>query len=83
MDKEYKVDPRLLTWIKNNMQGCPQTPGDLLRIKRLDRWKVNRSQSTDGYRTPAWLREEKGDFSLIGEMKNLEYLKLTKTEIGD
>ena len=40
MDKEYKVDPRLLTWIKNNMQGCPQTPGDLLRIKRLDRWKV-------------------------------------------
>ena len=83
MDKAYKVDPRLLTWIKNNMQGCPQTPGDLLKIQRLDRWKVNRSQSTDGYLTPAWLREEKGNFSLIGEMKNLEYLKLTRIQIGD
>lgn len=83
MPQEYKVDPRLLTWIKSNYQGCPQTPGDLLKIKRLDRWKVNRSSSVEGYLTPRWLREEAGDFSLIGEMKNLEYLKLSRTQLED
>lgn len=83
MPKEYKVDPRLLTWIKNNMQGCPQTPSDLLKIKRLDRWKTNRSTSTEGYLTPKWLQEERGNFSLFGEMENLEYLRLSKTELDD
>lgn len=83
MEKEYRVDPRLLGWIKKNMCGCPQTPGDLLKIKKLDSDKVNRSQSTEGYLTPGWLIEERGNFSLLGELPNLEYLRIARVELGD
>lgn len=83
MKQEYKIDPRLLGWIKKNMQGCPQTPSDLAKIKKLDSDKVNRSQSTEGYLTPRWLTEERGDFSLLGELPNLEYLRIARVELGD
>ncbi len=81
--KEYGIDPRLLVWIKNNVEGCPQTLGEFAGITRLDRWKVNRSRSTRGYETPSWLVEKRGDFSIIGEMKELQYLLLQEIEIDD
>ncbi len=81
--KEYGIDPRLLTWIKNNLERCPQTLDDFARITRLDRWKVNRSKSTSGYETPSWLVERRGDFSLIGKMRDLEYLRLQEIELED
>lgn len=83
MPTEYKVDPRLLNWIKKNMGGCPQTPDDLGKIKKLDSGKVNRSSSTEGYLTPKWLVEERGDFSLLGELPNLEYLRIDRFDLGD
>ena len=83
MKQEYRVDPRLLGWIKKNMQGCPQIPSDLMKIKKLDSDKVNRSQSTEGYRTPRWLIEERGNFTLLGELPNLEYLRIARVELGD
>ncbi len=79
----YGIDPRLLVWIKNNVEGCPQTLEDFARITRLDRWKVNRSRSTKGYETPSWLVEKRGDFSMIGEMRDLQYLRLQEIEIED
>lgn len=79
----YGIDPRLLVWIKNNVEGCPQTLEDFARITRLDRWKVNRSRSTKGYETPPWLVEKRGDFSMIGEMWDLQYLRLQEIEIDD
>ncbi len=82
-EKKYKIDPRLLVWIKNNLERCPQTLDDFARITRLDRWKVNRSRSTDGYETPSWLEQERGDFSMIGEMRDLQYLRLAEVEIDD
>ncbi len=81
--KEYGIDPRLLTWIKNNLERCPQTLDDFARITRLDRWKVNRSKSTSGYETPSCLVERRGDFSLIGKMRDLEYLRLQEIELED
>lgn len=81
--KTYGIDPRLLVWIKNNMEGCPQTLEEFARITRLDRWQVNRSKSTKGYETPEWLVERRGDFSIIGEMKELQYLRLQEIEIDD
>ena len=48
-EKKYGIDPRLLSWIKNNVEGCPQTLEEFAGITRLDRWKVNRSRSTKGY----------------------------------
>ena len=81
--KEYGIDPRLLVWIKNNVEGCPQTLEEFAGITRLDRWKVNRSRSTRGYETPSWLVEKRGDFSIIGEMKELQYLLLQEIEIDD
>ena len=83
MKQEYRVDPRLLGRIKKNMQGCPQIPSDLMKIKKLDSDKVNRSQSTEGYRTPRWLIEERGNFTLLGELPNLEYLRIARVELGD
>lgn len=83
MQTEYKVDPRLLNWIKKNMAGCPQTPGDLAKITRLDSDKVNRSSGTEGYLTPRWLIEERGNFSLLGELPNLEYLRIARFDLGD
>lgn len=80
---EYHADRRLITWIKNNMGGCPQTPGDLLKIRELDSGRVNRSTSTDGYLTPKWLVETEGDFTLIGEMKSLRTLRLDRLELRD
>lgn len=82
-NREYGIDPRLLVWIKNNVEGCPQTLEEFARITRLDRWKVNRSRSTKGYDTPSWLVEKRGDFSMIGEMRDLEYLLLQEIEIND
>lgn len=81
--KTYGIDPRLLVWVKNNVEGCPQTLEEFARITRLDRWKVNRSKSTRGYETPDWLVEKRGDFSIIGEMKELQYLRLQEIEIDD
>ena len=83
MKDEYRVDPRLLGWIKKNMGGCPQVPEDLGKIKRLDSDKVNHSSSTEGYLTPGWLVEERGEFSLLGELPNLEYLRIARFELGD
>ena len=34
MRTEYKIDPRLLSWIKKNMGGCPQVPDDLRSEER-------------------------------------------------
>lgn len=82
-EKKYTIDPRLLVWIKNNLERCPQTLDDFARITRLDRWKVNRSKSTDGYMPPSWLTEKRGDFSMIGEMRDLQYLRLQEIEIED
>ncbi len=82
-EQTYGIDPRLLVWVKNNVEGCPQTLGEFADIISLDRWKVNRSKSTKGYDTPAWLVEKKGDFSMIGEMKELQYLRLQEIEIDD
>lgn len=81
--QEYHADRRLITWIKNNMGGCPQTPGDLLKITELDSGRVNRSTSTDGYLTPRWLVETPGEFTLIGEMQNLRSLRLDRLELED
>lgn len=81
--KEYGIDPRLLVWVKNNVEGCPQTLEEFARITRLDRWKVNRSKSTRGYERPSWLVERRGDFSIIGEMRDLQYLLLQEIEIDD
>ncbi len=83
MRTEYKIDPRLLSWIKKNMGGCPQVPDDLRKITKLDSDKVNRSSSTEGYITPKWLVEERGDFSLLGELPNLEYLRINRFDLGD
>ncbi len=79
----YGIDPRLLVWIKNNVEGCPKTLEEFARITRLDRWKTNRSKSTKGYETPSWLVEKRGDFSIIGEMTALQYLLLQEIEIDD
>ena len=65
------------------MGGCPQVPDDLRKITKLDSDKVNRSQSTEGYRTPRWLIEERGNFTLLGELPNLEYLRIARVELGD
>ncbi len=81
--KTYGIDPRLLVWVKNNVEGCPQTLEEFARITRLDRWQVNRSKSTKGYETPDWLVERRGDFSIIGEMEALQYLRLQEIEIDD
>lgn len=82
-EKKYEIDPRLLVWIKNNVEGCPQTLEEFAGITRLDRWKVNRSRSTKGYETPSWLIMKRGDFSMIGEMRELQYLRLQEVEIDD
>lgn len=82
-EKTYGIDPRLLTWIKNNVEGCPRTLEEFAGITRLDRWKVNRSRSTNGYETPSWLALKRGDFSMIGEMRELRYLRLQEVEIDD
>lgn len=82
-ERTYGIDPRLLVWVKNNVEGCPQTLGEFAGITRLDRWKVNRSRSTKGYEKPDWLEERRGDFSMIGEMKELQYLRLQEIEIDD
>ena len=82
-EKKYGIDPRLLSWIKNNVEGCPQTLEEFAGITRLDRWKVNRSRSTKGYETPSWLTVKRGDFSMIGEMRELQYLRLQEVEIDD
>ena len=79
----YYIDPRLLAWVKNNVESCPQTLEEFAKITRLDRWQVNRSKSTTGYETPSWLVTKRGDFSIIGEMKELLYLRLQEIEIED
>lgn len=82
-ERAYGIDPRLLTWVKNNVEGCPQTLEEFAQITQIDRWKVNRSKSTKGYEAPSWLVIKRGDFSIIGEMKNLQYLRLQEIEIED
>lgn len=83
MRDQYRIDPRLLNWIKKNLAGCPQTPEELMKITALDSNKVNRSSSTEGYITPKWIVEERGNFSLLGELPDLELLRIDGFDLGD
>lgn len=75
MTKQYGIDPRLVTWIRNNMGHDPQTFSDLAKIKRLDSRKRN-GQTSGSLPTCSWMTIKENDFSLIGEMTRLQQLCL-------
>ncbi|MDE5950834.1 MAG: hypothetical protein K2H12_04545 [Acetatifactor sp.] len=85
MEQQYGADPRLMRWIYNNVCGYPQTYGDLKKIKRLDGersyYAGNNDYDISGF--PRWLAEKEGDFTLIGEMTNLQRLRFAKVSIND
>lgn len=83
MEQQYYADPRLLQWIYNNTCSYPQIYGDLKKIKRLDGKRSYFHGNFDSKAFPRWLAERDGDFTLIGEMTNLQRLRFDKVSIDD
>lgn len=83
--KQYKADPRLLDWIFRNTDRFPQTYWDLKKIKKLDSKNRRYDLRNDFYDAvlPSWLAEEDDTFSLIGEMENLQYLRMGEVRVDD
>lgn len=83
--QQYKADGRLLDWIFRNTDRFPQTCWDLKKIKRLDSENRRYDLRNCSYHAvlPHWLVEEDDAFSLIGEMENLQYLRLGEVRIDD
>ncbi len=85
MNQQYGADSRLMRWIYNNICGYPQTYSDLKKIKRLDggRSYFAGRNDYDISDFPRWLVEKENDFTLIGEMTNLQRLRFPKISISD
>lgn len=69
--------------VSRKMGRCPQVFSDLIKIKQLDSRKINRANGMESVNQCSWLVIKEGDFSLIGEMKNLQSLRLNSLIIDD
>lgn len=83
MEQQYSADPRLMRWIYNNTCKYPEIYADLKKIKHLDGKRSYYFGNYDGKWFPHWIAEKDGDFTLIGEMTNLRYLRFDKVSIDD
>lgn len=79
----YTADPRLIRWIAVSLGKVPTSPGNLLKVRQLDSRKVNHALDTSASQLPSWLTEKEGDFSLIGELPNLQALLLWGVDLED
>ncbi len=71
-ERVYAADARLIGWIAACLGRMPDKPGDLAQVRLLDSRKRNSVKGNP----PSWLVEKEGDFSLLGELPNLQALLL-------
>lgn len=81
-NKTRGIDMSLLGWIYTTI-GRPDIPYDLKKIKRLENKKSNWPFDPDMKNIPSWLEPKEGDYSLIGEMTNLQTLSFHEVEVAD
>ncbi len=71
------VDPSLLYWIENVLQKPLETPADLEKVTGLIG-----NYYVPGYpKFPDWLASEPGNWSLLGDLPNLQVLFMPKVNI--